>query len=267
MCSLRVCGFAGLRVLFFFCYYCQTGSKTMGKHAVCFDLDDTLWDIVPAIVRAESTLAEWIEERVGEDVAAAFINQEKFDSLKNYIFEKHSDLVTACKLREVRREIIKEGLTRGRYSGNDMEDFVDEALNYYLRMRSTVDLFPSCVDVLEKLSSRHSLGVVTNGNADLNFIGINKYFSCHMAAFHPGMRPKPHFEMFHAASAALSTPLANIIMVGDSLKNDIQPALDLGMKAVFIDIKAPGTAIPPAGVLTVSHLEDLPDAVASLVDL
>eukprot|EP01064_Diplonema_japonicum_P031169 TRINITY_DN5499_c0_g1_i1.p1 TRINITY_DN5499_c0_g1~~TRINITY_DN5499_c0_g1_i1.p1 ORF type:complete len:248 (+),score=53.61 TRINITY_DN5499_c0_g1_i1:80-823(+) len=234
-------------------------------HAVCFDLDDTLWDIMPAIQRAEEVVAKWIADRLGESVAQVFTNEERYKSMRTEVHNEHTELLKACRLKEVRRAIIKEGLTRGGYTKDDLEPIVDEALGHYLRMRSTLDLFPSCIEMLDELSERYTLGAITNGNADLDLVGIQKYFSCHVAAFHPGMKPKPHFDMFHEASNVLDTPLHSIIMVGDSIANDIEPALALGMRAVYVDVKSPNTVTPPLGVPSVSHLRDLPGVIETLV--
>ncbi len=45
---------------------------------------------------------------------------------------------------------------------------------------------------------------------------------------------KPDKEFFHAALRSLGVPPSEIVMIGDTYKNDIRPAIELGMKTIWI---------------------------------
>jgi HAD superfamily hydrolase (TIGR01549 family) len=63
-------------------------------------------------------------------------------------------------------------------------------------------------------------------------------------------RMKPHPSIFSAALDLLSVPAAEAVMVGDSLKHDVEGALGVGMRAVLLnrgDSAAPAVAVPRPG--------------------
>src|SRR4029077_12558086 len=61
---------------------------------------------------------------------------------------------------------------------------------------------------------------------------------------------KPHPSIFSAALQLLDVPAAEAVMVGDSLKHDVEGALGVGMRAVLLnrgDSAAPAVAVPRPG--------------------
>jgi HAD superfamily hydrolase (TIGR01509 family) len=45
---------------------------------------------------------------------------------------------------------------------------------------------------------------------------------------------KPDKDFFHAALQRLNVPPGEIVMIGDTYKNDIRPAIELGMKTIWV---------------------------------
>lgn len=45
---------------------------------------------------------------------------------------------------------------------------------------------------------------------------------------------KPDPAFFHAALSSLNVPASEVVMIGDTYKNDILPAIELGMKAIWV---------------------------------
>jgi FMN phosphatase YigB (HAD superfamily) len=45
---------------------------------------------------------------------------------------------------------------------------------------------------------------------------------------------KPDKAFFHAALQQLNVPASEIVMIGDTYKNDIRPAIELGMKTIWV---------------------------------
>lgn len=45
---------------------------------------------------------------------------------------------------------------------------------------------------------------------------------------------KPGKDFFHAALQRLNVPANEIVMIGDTYKNDIRPAIELGMKTIWV---------------------------------
>jgi len=78
---------------------------------------------------------------------------------------------------------------------------------------------------------------------------------------------KPHPSIFNAALALLGVAPADAVMVGDSLKHDVEGALNVGMRAILLnrgDAAAPKVAAPRPGsgqgeaVPVIRSLRELP---------
>lgn len=65
---------------------------------------------------------------------------------------------------------------------------------------------------------------------------------------------KPHPGAFEAATAALKRTAVDVLMVGDSLENDVLGALRAGLRAVLLDRE--GGYIGPE-VATITTLDEL----------
>ena len=74
-------------------------------------------------------------------------------------------------------------------------------------------------------------------------------------------RMKPHPSIFSAALELLSVPAAEAVMVGDSLKHDVEGALAVGMQAVLLnrgDTAAPKVLTADHRVPVIRSLRELP---------
>lgn len=97
---------------------------------------------------------------------------------------------------------------------------------------------------LETLYERYPLVMVSNfyGNlpAVLSDFGIDNFFSSVIESARVGIR-KPDPAIFRLAIEALSLKGNETLVVGDSMKNDIRPALSLGCRVAHL----PGREWPP----------------------
>lgn len=91
--------------------------------------------------------------------------------------------------------------------------------------------------VLSTLSKQYPLVLITNfyGNirAVINEYGILPYFKDIVESAAVGYR-KPSGEIFRIALGRLGTSPEETLVVGDSYKNDIAPALKEGMQAIWL---------------------------------
>ena len=76
---------------------------------------------------------------------------------------------------------------------------------------------------------------------------------------------KPHPAIFEAALAAIGVPAASAVMVGDSVKADIEGARQIGMRAVLLRRSGAGLSSPLLRNLGPGY-EDVP-VIASLAEL
>ncbi len=115
---------------------------------------------------------------------------------------------------------------------------VDEAL-----ITHPPELLPGAADVLERLAVRFRLAIVSDtgiasGMAQdrvLELRNIRRLFTATIYSADIGWA-KPRKEIFQAALAALGTPPAETLHVGDIERTDIVGAIGMGMRAIRCDI-------------------------------
>jgi putative hydrolase of the HAD superfamily len=79
---------------------------------------------------------------------------------------------------------------------------------------------------------------------------------------------KPHPSIFSAALARIGARAGEAIMVGDSVRQDVEGALAAGMRAIWLRRGEPAPVCDPQlagrGVQVIGSLRELPDLVSSL---
>lgn len=144
-----------------------------GLKVLCFDLDDTFWDIRRVLERAEQRVAHFLGERYPKlarhsrsDLLAARM------ALAREMPERAHDL-TWLRTETLRRLAVDDGYP----------DHVGaEAFDVFIAARNEVELFPDVRPALERLAARYTLATFSNGNADLDRIGLAPMFSVSLNA-------------------------------------------------------------------------------------
>lgn len=119
---------------------------------------------------------------------------------------------------------------------------------------------PGVRELVEDLSSRFRLGVVTNTHHAglihkyLREIGIEPYVGVVVTSVEHG-RPKPHPSIFSLALKRLGCAAESTLFVGDSYEADYLGAKRAGMQALLID---------PAGT---THHASSHDVIGSVLDV
>lgn len=197
-----------------------------GIRTITLDLDDTLWAIHPVIKRAEQRLYAWLGEhypRITEQFAP-----EDFVSVRSEVIAEFRD--RAYDLTFLRRTI----LTRiGEAAGYDAA-YVDDAFAVFDAARNDVTLFPEARPALVALRERFVLIAVTNGNANLETIGIRHLFDGVVSAAMAGVA-KPERAIFDLAVAAGGASADRTLHVGDHPLYDVHGAYNAGLRAVWVN--------------------------------
>ena len=217
--------------------------------AVLFDLDDTLWPIVPVIRHAEQTLHAWLHQHV-----PAVAEQWSIESLRErrmaMLAENPNYQIDLYALRHA-------GLTEAFIASHADAGMVDHAMAIFADARNAVTLFDDVVPALHRMGRRFRLGSISNGFADLAVIGLADHFQVSLAAHSFGCA-KPDPAIFQAACEALSVHPREAVYVGDDLLLDVTGAQDAGLRAVWInrfDRSLPPTALPDGVCRNLLELE------------
>lgn len=148
---------------------------------------------------------------------------------------------------------------------NDFDRFFDEVYEQFRDSAGWI-LFPETLEVLKDLKRRGlKLGVISNFDdriyTVLRSLQILSFFDTVTISSETGSA-KPDRGIFEAAIDALGTQPSEILLVGDSLVDDVEAALDVGMAALLLDRN--GRYRSASTVKRVCSLREVPEIIASL---
>ena len=218
---------------------------------ITLDLDDTLWDILPVLERAETEFHAFIDEHLPRITARHDAQSLALHRQQHY--RRHPEY--AYDVTYMRKHWLAEIATEFEYGTG----LVEPAFQAFLTARNRVDLYEWAEPSLRALSSRFTLGAITNGNADLDCIGIGHYFDFVVTPAEAGAA-KPSPEIFHAALSAAGTQAALAVHVGDDPERDVLGAAAVGMRTVWVNATLapwPGGRLPDAVVRHVGELDEV----------
>ncbi|WP_236574126.1 HAD family hydrolase [Hydrogenophaga sp. PBL-H3] len=195
--------------------------------AISIDLDDTLWPIWPTIERAEAMLAAWLSEHAPA-TARLYATPGALREARNHLQTLRPDL--AYDLSALRRESIRHVLDR---AGDDPA-LAEPAFEVFFEERQRVQLFEDAMPALEWLSTRFPVVAVSNGNADVNRVGLGHHFHAAFSAREFGVG-KPDSRIFHAAADAAGVDAAEVLHIGDDPHLDVVGGLGAGMQVAWVN--------------------------------
>jgi len=194
--------------------------------AITLDLDDTVWPITPVILRAERILADWL--RANAPRTADRWPLERMRALRNAVEREHPQLshdFTRQRLIALERMLGEAG---------DDVALAQPAFDAFFAARCEVEHYEDSLDALDRMAARVPLAALTNGNADLERIGLMHVFRFQLGAREHG-RAKPDASIFHAACERLGVPPAEVLHVGDDIEMDVLGAHRAGLRACWIN--------------------------------
>ena len=194
--------------------------------AVTFDLDDTLWPFPPIGARIERKLHAWLLEHAPR--AAAQFPIEVMRELRVQVFCDNPD--HSHDMSMLRRLTIERAL---RESGEDT-GLTDAAYDLFYEERNKVEFYPDARDAVDRIGRLFPLASLSNGNADLERIGLMPPFEHAISATQVGVA-KPDAKIFHVACDLLGVAPQHVLHVGDHVEMDILGAADAGMRTCWLN--------------------------------
>ncbi|MGY4829307.1 HAD family hydrolase [Sphaerotilaceae bacterium SBD11-9] len=216
--------------------------------ALTLDLDDTLWPIWPTIDRAEEVLHAWLAEHA--PATAARFDRAALRTLRNEVAMENPDRLHD--LSALRQESLRRAL---QHAGDDAT-LAAPAFEVFFAARQDVVLYDEVLAVLERLSQRFPLMALTNGNADLDRIGLARFFRGSVTARNLGVA-KPDRRIFHHACEQLGCAPGQVLHIGDDYELDVVGAVNAGLQAVWL--RRDGEPLAGEGYRVFSDLTSLAD--------
>jgi len=217
-----------------------------GAEAVLFDLDDTLLDYSTA---RDAGIRAWVAEVDAARHAGDAVRVWR--ELEEHHFRRYS--AGEVSFDEQRRDRLRAFWP---HLGRAADDELDRAFGaYFAHTEAAWAPVPGAVETVRSLSERLPVGVLTNGNAELQArkllrLGIPDvplFASSELPA------PKPDVRAYEAACTELGVTPARTVMVGDDLTNDVEGAMLAGLRAVWFRRGPDGGAPAPV----ISDLREL----------
>jgi putative hydrolase of the HAD superfamily len=221
--------------------------------AICFDLDNTLWEIEPVLARAERILADWLERRYPQ-IPAAF-SPADVQRVREALVAERPD--QAHDFTFLRRETLKRVAASAGFNAPSAEVIAREAFALWHAARNEVTPYSEVVPALGRLRGRYRLATLSNGNADLGRIGLAHHFEVTLHAATLGCA-KPDVRSYECLAKALTLRPAEILFVGDEPHADVVGPRTAGMQTVWVN--RAGVVWPdalPAADACISDLAEL----------
>ena len=221
-----------------------------------FDLDETLWDVDPVLLRAQGILNDWLKARVPNLVNDAVTLQ----ALREKLLEQDPGLVH--RLTEFRQRMIELTMMNSGVPTKEAKQLAASAMEVFLVARNEITFYEGALAAITHLAGKYALGALTNGNADIHRLGLGEHFSFAFSAEDVGAS-KPAPDLFHAALEHTGCQPDEMIFVGDDPVRDVDAANQVGLHTIWFKNRKlyPGETEPTA---TIQHLRDLPDAVSHI---
>jgi putative hydrolase of the HAD superfamily len=226
-----------------------------------FDLDDTLWDIRPVIKNLDKKLYQWLVAN-----APAYTQKhpiEHFIYLKNYVITHFPEI--AHSVTQVRIKGLELGLKDAGYSDIEASVLAEQGFVVALKARQEVEYFAHTWAALDDLRDQgYIMGAITNGNADINKVGLEAHFDFQFSADQSGVE-KPHPLIYQQMLDHIQLPAQSVIHIGDNPIADVQGAQQLGMSTIWVNVLTQQWKHDFKADEQIDCLSDLPKAVERIV--
>lgn len=197
--------------------------------AISFDLDDTLYDNRPVISRAEA----WLRSHLINDYPQITpLDHQGWLQLKKTVMLRSPHL--RHDVSEARIALLTELFSAHGYTAQTARTTAEQIFARFFTVRSDFEVPQKTHVVLKKLAMQYPLVAITNGNVDLDRVGLTPYFR-HVFKAGDGIRMKPYPDLFLQAETALGIAGRHILHVGDHLTSDVAGAINNGFQAAWFN--------------------------------
>lgn len=188
----------------------------MNQKIIAFDADDTLWHNEPYFDEAQAKFCELFADYASKQEILQLILSHQVKNLPLYGFG-----IKAFTLSMIDAALE---LTNHQISGQGTQKIIDIGRDL---LQKPVELLPEVEDVLQQLKGKYKLVVATKGDLKdqhrkLHDSGIGHYFH-HIEV----MSDKKELD-YEKMLGRLDIKPENFIMIGNSLKSDVLPVLNIG---------------------------------------
>ena len=197
--------------------------------AISFDGDMTLWDFEQVMRHSlKHTLAVLQRQRPTPRVLKLTI--EEMIAIRDQFAEEVKGAV--WNLEEIRRRAFERTLE---HVGCPDKELAAHLNQIYLKHRfEDIELYPDVIPTFDILAPHFKLGLLSNGNTYPERCGLDGSFA--FVVFSQDVQVvKPDPRIFEITAERAGCELSEMLHVGDSLKNDVFGARNVGAPCVWLN--------------------------------
>jgi len=196
--------------------------KDQDIHVIAFDADDTLWENEPYFREAEELFCDLLKEHLPNHVVAQQILEAQVKNLPLYGYGVKGLVLSMIETLGV--------ITNGKADFAMVEKVMDFGKTI---LNKPVVLLEGVTEVLESLKGHYRLVVATKGDLldqerKLKKSGLQSYFH------HIEIMSNKKVADYRKLLKHLDCRPENFVIIGNSLKSDVLPVLELGGNAIHI---------------------------------
>lgn len=189
---------------------------------IAFDADDTLWHNEHLYYRAKKTLPQILANYGEPEAIRASLDETEVRNIEYYGYGIKSFALSMIE--------VATDFSGGRVTGNEISEIITIAKKM---LRAPVELVPGAADTLKELSTQYDLMLITKGDLfeQERKIGISRISNCFRYLEVVGEKSEASYRRI---LGKYNCDPAGFMMVGNSLRSDILPVLNIGGQAVYI---------------------------------
>ena len=202
-----------------------------------FDLDNTLYDNVPVLEKAEQALFLFLQEKLTPQRIPPL---SWWIDLSIHLLNQHNSLehdITA-----LRKLTLYEGIGQiaKTLTQDEIKTLVNDGMSVFMDWRNKIVIGSEVNHVLMMLKKKYRLVIITNGNAQPQLFMPN-YSALFDMTFFAGQhgKKKPHVDLFSQCCEYCNIQPNELIHVGDMLEDDVYGAKKYGADAIWLRHSAP----------------------------
>lgn len=193
--------------------------------AIGFDLDDTLYDNGPVLLRAEQALRQHLASHFPRTAGMTY---QHWFAIRQQIILTFPALANDIGLTRIKT--LTKGLIDLGYDESHATDGAHQAMQYFLTWRNTIEISPATHQLLAQLACNYRLFAISNGNACTAALNLDQYFEFTLHA-DINTPMKPASTLFELAGTRLALSKAQILYIGDHPVSDIVGATRAGWQS------------------------------------
>ena len=196
---------------------------------ISFDGDMTLWDFYKVMRHSlKQTLTE-LQKQVPTQRALE-LTVEKMIAIRDQLAEEVKGEIWS--LLEIRRRAFEKTLEHVEHPDKDLAAHLNTV--YRKHRYGDIELYPDVIPTFDALAPHFKLGLLSNGNTYPENCGLDGRFE--FVIFSQDVQvEKPDPKIFQITAERAGCELSQMLHVGDSLKNDVVGAKNVGAPSIWLN--------------------------------